>query len=430
MNILIRFLEGKDTDINRIEKSSVLWNMIASMAYSFQSAILLLVVTRVGGLFTAGVFSISYTVSQMFASVGSYSMRSYQVSDVNNKYTFYNYLSSRMISVFVMLVTCFTYSVIKGYGGEKLLVLMLLSFYRAVDAFDDVYHGEIQKKGRLDIAAKILAIRIITASVAFCILFVATDSLVISTVTMMLVAIVISAFLNGMEAKRLNIKSQVDFKGVIRLLIAAFPVCVGAFMYNYLVNSPKYAIDNVLSEEMQTIFNIIFMPVFVISMLAGFVFKPQIYKMGLEWNRPKSNTFLKQITKQVFVILVLTVTIVAAGALLGIPVLSLVYGVDLKEYKGIFLLLLLFGGVAALDAFGDAVITIMRKQVFILAAYLIAVTVDVILMNRLVRVHGLWGAALVYGLSMSIILIIYIFVIISQLMKKRRMGEDNGNKNI
>ena len=99
MNILIRFLEGKDTDINRIEKSSVLWNMISSMAYSFQSAILLLVVTRVGGLFTAGVFSISYTVSQMFASVGSYSMRSYQVSDVNNKYTFYNYLSSRMISV-------------------------------------------------------------------------------------------------------------------------------------------------------------------------------------------------------------------------------------------------------------------------------------------------------------------------------------------
>lgn len=58
---------------------------MASLLYSFQSALMLLVVTRVAGLVVGGIFSIAYTVSQMFASVGSFSMRDFQVSDVRNK---------------------------------------------------------------------------------------------------------------------------------------------------------------------------------------------------------------------------------------------------------------------------------------------------------------------------------------------------------
>ena len=41
----------------------------------------------------------------------------------------------------------------------------------------------------------------------------------------------------------------------------------GAFLFNYLANAPKYAIDANLSEEYQTIFSILFMPIFVINIL-------------------------------------------------------------------------------------------------------------------------------------------------------------------
>ena len=133
---------------NNIGKKAVVWNMVASLLYSFQSALMLLVVTRVAGLVVGGIFSIAYTVSQMFASVGSFSMRDFQVSDVRNKYSYSTYISSRILTLIIMVLGCLSYSLMQGYSGEKLIILMILSFYRAVDGADDVIQGEIQKRGR------------------------------------------------------------------------------------------------------------------------------------------------------------------------------------------------------------------------------------------------------------------------------------------
>lgn len=414
MSNIVKFLEGNEESAVR---QGIIWNAAASTVYSIQSAVLLLVVTRAGGLAAAGIFSISYSVSQMFASIGSYSMREYQVSDVKNRFCVDTYITSRYFTVAVMLLVCFLYSVYHGYGGERLIVLMMLSVYRAVDGLDDVYHGEYQKKGRLDIAAKILTVRIVAASAVFSVVFVASKNLVLSALSMMLSAIIISMYCDRAMNRVMHIKSRFCSAGIVSLLISSFPVCIGAFLYNYLVNSPKYAIDNILNEEMQAVFNIIFMPVFVINMFGQFVFKPYVLSMGKTWNEKRYIELLGLIFRLAFVIAVFTVIVVIGGALLGIPVLSFVYGVDLGSYKSLFILLLLFGGISALNSFFGAILTVMRKQVYILAAYVTALVVDVALMNLIVAKYGLWGAGLVYGLAMAVVLIVCVTVIIINFVK-------------
>lgn len=414
MNNIVKFLEGNKESAVR---QGIAWNAAASIVYSMQSAVLLLVVTRAGGLVAAGIFSISYSVSQMFASIGSYSMREYQVSDVKNRFSVDTYITSRYLTVAVMLLVCFLYSVYHGYGGERLIVLMMLSVYRAVDGLDDVYHGEYQKKGRLDIAAKILTVRIVAASVIFSVVFAVSKNLVLSALTMMLSAIIISMFCDHAMNRIMHIKSRFCSAGIVALLISSFPVCIGSFLYNYLVNSPKYAIDNILNEEMQAVFNIIFMPVFVINMFGQFVFKPFVLSMGKAWNEKRYTELLRLIFRLALVIAAFTVIVVIGGALLGIPVLSFIYGVDLGSYRSLFILLLLFGGISALNSFSGAILTVMRKQVYILVAYVIALVVDVALMNRIVAKYGLWGAGLVYGLAMAAVLIVCVTVIIINFIK-------------
>ena len=115
---------------NDIMKKSAIWNIISSMEYSMQSAILLLVVTRLGGLYDAGLFTIAYTFTQMMATVGSYGMRSFQVSDVKTEYKFGTYLYSRVMSVTVMLVACVSYAVIQQYDSKKIFLFFLLCMYR------------------------------------------------------------------------------------------------------------------------------------------------------------------------------------------------------------------------------------------------------------------------------------------------------------
>ena len=157
---------------------------------------------------------------------------------------------------------------------------------------------------------------------------------------------------------------------------------------------------------MQTIFNIIFMPVFVINMLSSFVFKPYVARMGIYWNEKKQKEFIKLLLLQVGCVLGITAIVMLAGFILGIPVLEFIYGVDLKQYKLLFMMLLAFGGITALDAFALIVLTVMRLQNVVLVSYIVSLIVDVIFMNSLVIKYHMMGAGLVYGMSMVVILLV------------------------
>lgn len=382
------------------------WNMCASIVYSFQSAILLFVVTRISGLFVAGIFSISYIVSQTFAVVGSYSMRNYQVSDMKNKYSYGTYIYSRIISTIVMFVTCMVYSLLEGYTGEKLVLIAILCVYRAVDGYEDVYHGEMQKRNRLDVASRIVTYRIVISSAIFAIGVLCTNNIIFSTALLTISAVLLSWGMNAVAISVMDMQQKPQKNQVWKLLFEVAPICIGAFLYSYLVNSPKYAIENILSDDMQTIFNIIFMPVFVINMLSSFVFKPYVARMGIYWNDRNQKKFIKLLLLQVGCVLGITAIVMLAGFILGIPILEFIYGVDLKQYKLLFMMLLAFGGITALDAFALIVLTVMRLQNVVLVSYIVSLIVDVIFMNSLVIKYHMMGAGLVYGMSMVVILLV------------------------
>ena len=400
-------------------QSSFFWNMLQSIVFSFQTVIFLLIVTRKSDLYIAGVYSITYSVSQMFVSVGNYSMRSYQVSDAKNRYSFNTYLGSRLVSIGLMLFFCFVYSRFHGYSREKLIIIALFTVYRVFEALEDVYHAQMQKMNYLDVAARNAFFRIIIASFVFIVLFIMTKNLYLSSGLFAIVSALCFILFNTRIIKRLNLLVKPSFDNVWSLLLACLPICLGTFLYNYLSNSPKYAIDAVLTDDVQTIFNIIYLPVFVVSLLGTFIYNPSIGNMGILWNESKYSDFFRIIKKQILLLIALAVVVLIGGYWMGIPVLSLIYGVDLAEYKNVFMLLLCMGIVVAFDAFGNVVLTVMRKQYIIVIAYGLACGINLAVMNYLVRKYELMGASIAYGISMVVILIIMLVSVLVIFEKKR-----------
>lgn len=401
---------------SHIKRDSFIWNMCASVAYSLQSAFLLMIVTRVAGLYAAGIFSIAYTTAYMFTNIGNYAMRSYQVSDLRNVYRFNTYYTSRIITTVLMLLLCMGYSVLNGYQTDKIIITLLFCLFRTIECIEDVFHGELQKRGRLDIASKMMLLRIVAATLAFLLVFVITRSLAWATATLTLTSI-IAACGNYPIIKSYQIKAKIEYTGVAKLLIACCPLCIGAFLYSYLVNSPKYAIDAVLSEEMQTIFNIIFMPVFVINLVSSFIFKPYITDMSILWKNAQKQKFIKLILRQISFIGIISIFVLIIGYIMGIPVLSLIYGVDLSEYKLLFLELLFFGAISAINTFMGVVLTVIRKQMYIMVSYIVAFVASVLFMNYLVAHWQLWGGTFVYGLVMIVILCVSVVGVIVGMKK-------------
>ena len=396
---------------NNIEKRVYFWNLAANMLYSLQSAILLLIVTRAGGLSVAGLFSIIYTTTHMFASLGNYNMRNFQVSDAKNIYSYKTYFSSRIVSCILMAIACCIYGVISYDSISNICIVLLFTGYRITDSIEDVYHGYVQKVGRLDVASIARSLRIFIATVAFCVSYVINADLFIATIVLFLsslLILIVCLMSMFVEYPELNVGFGID--KVIKLLVECMPLCISAFLYNYLVNAPKYAIDRNLSSETQAIFNILFMPIFVINVLSMFIFNPLVADMGKWWNDKELGKLRKSVFKQTIIILVMTISIAIAGYVIGWWMLGIVYNVDLADYKFLLFIMLFFGGIAALANFYSVVVTIMRKQYFIIVAYILASITSFLFIDKIVVKFDIDGAGYAYGFIMSIVLVILMIV--------------------
>ena len=149
-----------------------------------------------------------------------------------------------------------------------------------------------------------------------------------------------------------------------------------------------------------------------------FVYKPMIATLGQTWAENKRKIFLKNTLKLVAVVVCLTGIVVLGGYLIGLELLEWIYGVGLSEYRILFVVLLAFGGIAALDSFLVVILTIIRQQKVVVVAYGIGAVLNLFLADLFVQKFLLWGAGTLYGFTMMIVLIVFMIFILASMRRK------------
>lgn len=399
-------MEDFFTNSKNIDRDSYLWNMIGSVLQSFQSVVFLMILTRTVGLLQAGIFTIAYANANLFLNIGKYGMRYYQVSDVQEQYSFKEYAYSRSITVVAMVVvsigyTCYA-TVTNGYSSEKFWIIIWMCLYKAVDAIEDVFEGNYQQKGRLDIASKILVIRTGIAALIYALgLILLQNQLYALVITTIISYILMIWFLHYTERVFDNNSKIMRLGQIMHLLKSCFPLFIGCFLSFYIGNAPKYAIDAQLSDEVQACYGFIAMPVFVIGMLNNFIFNPLLHSMAVLWEKRSISKFIHQIILQIAVIVFITVVCIIGAWMIGIPVLSWMYHTNLEQYKMELLILLMGGGFLGLSGLLNAMITVVRFQKSVAWGYGVVAVMAFLLSDPIVRMHGVMGAAVLYTILMG-----------------------------
>lgn len=408
-NIIEHMLFGDEKDIR---KDTYVWNLLSNLMYSLQSVVLLLVVTRKGGLNVAGEFSVFYATVHMLATIGNYNMRNFQVSDIKNEFCYVDYWTSRVCTCAGMLLIGCIYGLFCCATLEDFGVVLFLVGYRFTDGIEDVIHGWIQKKGRLDVASKAKTYRILIATLIFSIVYMLCTNLLLASAGMVCASIgILAIFIKFIKRKYFEIEYKMEVRNVGNLLKICFPLCISSFLYNYLVNVPKYAIMRVLTSDVQAIFNVLFLPVFVINLLSIFIFNPVVSTLSVWWEEKKRKSVSKTIRENVMLILGMTFMVALFGYFIGCKILGIIYNIDLSQYNMLLAVMILFGGIAALVNFMGIIVTIMRKQNMIIVAYLVATLVSFFVSDILVERYKILGAGVLYGIVMSIVAIILSLVI-------------------
>lgn len=379
-----------------------LWNTAASLMGSVSLVLMLTVVSRTAGVATAGIYSLAITVGQQFQALGMYEVRTYHVTDVRQRFSFGIYHATRIVTVALMMLGILGYALVTQSGAMAVALLVLVASLRFFDAYEDVYYSEFQRAGRLDIGGRASFLRTLATTVVFSVMLVATRNLLASTIVTLLVSLVVmvAAFLPASKAM-FSIAPHWSWSQIRAVLLECLSLFLASFLSMYLVSAPRYATAYYLDDEAVGYFAILYMPAVAINLLSLLVFRPLLTRMARRWVEADHSGFYAVVRRALLTVLGASVLVAAAAWLIGVPLLGLVFHVDVSPYRPELMVLVLGGALNSVSVVLYYALTTMRRQNLVFVGYVLAAVAITVACVVLVPRLELMGACLAYVISMA-----------------------------
>ena len=188
----------------------------------------------------------------------------------------------------------------------------------------------------------------------------------------------------------------------------------------YIANAPKYTIDSVVPDEAQTAFNVVFMPVFIIALLATFIFQPFLKKMGELWAQNQVKRLCKSVVKLTVMVVIIDVVVTIVGSFIGGSILGWVYKIDLGSYNKELIVFMIAGGVIALQNLFIMVITTVRYQKYMLYGYVVTALIMLFAGKKVLLAYGMLELSIFFLGVLCLLTIYCVALILVAIVKNRR----------
>ena len=398
--------------------------MIGSIFESALSFVLLIAVNRMVGETYGGIFTLAFSHAQLMYYIGTLEVRPIQSTDVRKKVPFSSYFSLRVLSCALMVAACLVYAFLMDGEPLKKQVVFLVCMYKVVEAMLDTFTAMYQQNDRIEYSGKISVIRVSLTLAAFIGTLAVTGRLEWACIAMLAMGVLTLLTYNRQVWKKFpDAKIRLEFGNAGKILASCFPLFVSVFVMLYISNAPKYAINRYCTDVIQNRYSILFMPAFAINLLSQFVLRPMLTSMAQLWNGGETGRFRRNILWMLGGILGVTLLGIAGAWLLGIPVLRILYGVDLTAERSILVWVMVYGGLNAVNVFLYDMIAVTRRQKWMLIGYVAAAVMIFILAPVMVQSSGMTGAILSSVLSITLLDVILggiLFTVVKDRLREKR----------
>ena len=410
--------EAKTASAKRIMGGGFFWNAVYAGLNAIQSAVILFAVSRTHDLSMAGILTIGFTISNLAAIIARYGIRSYQVTDIHETYRFPDYFLSRIISTTgtaVLSLGYLLYMLVSGrYAANKTLIILEIVILKLIGALEEVFVSRLQQKGRLDIGARIAALRLgIATLIIFSALWV-IPSLPLCLLIGIVAEILLDILLIPGGSKYADLRvAPMNSRAAWKLLKIGIPLCVGMALHNYVANAPKYLVDMYLNDDLQAVCGYVMMPMFVLTMLNTFVMQPAVKGLGDAWHTDRA-FFQKKVVRHIMLIYALAIVVLGAGLVLGLPILSRMYKVDLLSYREEFLILMAGGLLSTISSYLIVLLATMRRQRGVVWGCAAAAAVHLALGGLMTRRAGFTGACWLYIIANAAMILVFLLFLLQK----------------
>ena len=390
-------------------KKNIVWNTIGVLTISSTSLLYTLILTHFCNLKDVGIFSFAFSFACMMITLASFGGRTIHITDSNNNNSNISYIITKYITVLITFLIVLIYITIKSYSITKTTLIIILCLFKFFEEISDVYYGVLQKENYLYKVGIFQTVKSIINIILFTLIIVFSKNIILSSSSILIVNILFALIIERHAAKTANNwKFEIKTKEIKNILYQNFYVCFFTFLTSYIISSPKYAIDKYLIDDMQAIFNIILMPATFIYLLAGFILSPFMVEISKEIEKKEYDKSKKRVIKIISIILLLGIISLIGCYNCGIPILNIIYGIDLTDYKFGFLIIILGSIMYSISVAISTILIAYRELKIQTIISLVLSILSYLICNILVKKLSITGGCYAYLIVVSLRALIYI----------------------
>lgn len=362
-----------------------------------QWALSIIVVRLSDSYYMAGLLGLALTITNIFYIVACYGMRSYQVSDVQKKFSDQCYVLSRVVTVAIAMIACLIYSAVKGYDAEAFGAIAVYMIYKCFEAASDVMYGIFQMNDGYDKLCVSMCVKGIGSLAVFAGMLAAGCTMIPALLGMCVVALLTFVFLDVRLAKRivdpLVVFGKDDLREVFHLLGVSFPMVILLIAQPLLMSIPRLYFEQHFSTELLGIYSSLSSPTTVITTFVSCAMMPYVPLFATYYVEHNRKGLYKLTFGSVALAACFGIAAFFVGGWIGEWGLTLLYGQSISGYVRVFQLIIIVSTFSSISMCLNALFTAMRKLISLSVALLLGCVLCYFITPGIVNAYEMSGVA-------------------------------------
>lgn len=379
-----------------------------------------------GGFRDAGYFSLAMTVSGVFGMVAAYGLRTFQISDINNRFSDNTYVVTRLITTLLSALCCAVYAFAAKYRGVAFLSIFGYMAYKGVEAYSDVLNGIWQKRGQMMAVGLSMGMKGVLNFVSFVTVYHLSENFPLAMTAMAAAsALVLLSYdlpVTGRITEKAKHYKNADIGQILLLLRLGLLTMLFAVTSSIFNAVPRLVLEHRNGTALLGVFASVSSPTVLISTFAIGILLPVVPKMASYYRRKQSKQLLRLTAACDAVIVAIGLLACGGAYLFGKSVFGALFGEGILPYFSLIYPLIGASVLAALVSCRASLFIAARKLVALLLFSAFGCILLYVLSRVLIAAYGLNGATYAMLLSSAAVLItetVYIAALIMQTSRKK-----------
>lgn len=404
--------------------SNMFWNTFGSVYYQGCLWLLTVLVVRLSNNFqNSGYLALAMSIGNIMFALGSYNMRTYQVADVYNRFSFSTYIGFRLATDFASLAICLIYSFLICRSTSSFAICSAFILFKFDEAFVNVIYGYEQKLQRLDLVGKSYLIRGSFYLILFSIGLIFVQSLFVSISLMALCGILLTVFYDCSKVKlisgSLSLRPCLTKFDFIYLFKTCLPSVVALLISTFVVSGARQFFAISYGEEALGVYASVATPCVVIQVLAQNLYQPIIGPIAADFRSGKIANSLGKV-KLAFLLVGGTGLFISISlSVFSKPLLVTLYGSSIASYVYLFFPVLIVSSLVACMGLLTDLLIVFGQMRLTLICNLIALVITMMVLPFACKEWCMNGINIALLAGFSLALAIGLFLMLFSLRGNR-----------